>query len=100
VALDEPRVQAARVGPGRGLLRADRQGRTFDRPRRIAVSLDGPDVGTVVIARDPATSTSMILPLTPGVRRVELRSQDGADVASSDSRSLSIALFEASLGKR
>jgi hypothetical protein len=74
--------------------------RAFDRPRRIAVSLEGSDVGTVLIAPDLKTSASLILPLTAGVHRLELRSQDGADVARSDPRPLSIALFEASLVKR
>jgi hypothetical protein len=71
--------------------------RALDRPRRVAVSLDGSDVGTVVIARDPATSASVILPLTPGIHEVDLRSLDGADVSGRDPRLLSIALFEAAL---
>jgi hypothetical protein len=74
--------------------------RAFERPRRIAVSLDGSDVGTVVIARDPATRASVSLSLTPGVHRLDLRSLDGADVVASDPRPLSIGLFEASLVNR
>ena len=74
--------------------------RAFDQPRRIAVSLDGSDLGTVLIAPDRETSASLILPLTPGVHRLDLRSLDGADAAGRDPRLLSIALFEASLWRR
>jgi hypothetical protein len=75
--------------------------RALDRPRRIAVSLDGSDLGTVVIGSGPATSASLVPWLPAGVHRLELRSQDGADVAGGpDARLLSIALFEASLVKR
>jgi hypothetical protein len=74
--------------------------RALERPRRIAVSLDGADVGTVEITREPATRASLILSLNPGIHRVDIRSLDGADVAGSNPRALSIALFEASLAKQ
>jgi hypothetical protein len=95
------RASTLRVSvPDAGVYALTIKARALDRPRRIAVSLEGSDIGTVAIAPGPATA-SLVLPLTPGVHRLELRSQDGADVAGGpDPRPLSIAVFEASLVKR
>lgn len=68
--------------------------RSFDRPRRVRITLGNADVTTVMILPGKAEFVTPLIQLDRGASILALESVDGADAAAgSDPRRLSVALF-------
>jgi hypothetical protein len=72
--------------------------RSFGRPRRVRLTLDGSDVTTATILTGPAEYVIPRFELKRGANILALESLDGADTpAGSDARRLGVALFRLEL---
>jgi hypothetical protein len=85
------------VSPSARSIRLRWTGRAFARSRRLALSLNGVDLATVVVSSERGDYRTPWFDVPAGVSFIEVRSLDGTDTPGVDPRRLSVAWYRAAV---